>query len=435
MSIFKNYPRGVFALSTIEMWERFSFYSMQSILVLYAVAATTKGGMGWTNAEALRLTGLYGSLVYASPILGGLVADKLLGKKRAVIIGAIIMMCGHGILAISTHVISLYTALLFLIIGCGLMKPSISAMVGDFYGKHEEANKEAGFAVFYMSINIGALAGSLLSGVVAGKFGYSIAFGMAAVGLVIAIVSYLLTRNKSLANVGSLNNDNSKNDKKHSWTRADYKRLYAFLTLCVCSIFWFVIYGLPYGLLTLYADKNISRTVLGFEIPATWFFAMYGGVIIIAAPIVSIMYEFIATKTKFNFTMSYKITLSYTFLAIAALFVLPLVTQISINSHYVGSCWYLILFYVFFALSELFILPVLLSAATTFAPEGYSATFVSLNLCISWAIGAYLGGEFGALTQSINPALMFKGVIGLSIVFALGHLFSNKKIENIIDAK
>lgn len=434
MSIFKNYPRGVLALSSIEMWERFSFYTMQAILVLYAAAAINKGGLGWSNADAMRLTGLYGALVYASPLFGGYIADRIIGNKVAVLIGSIIMMCGHATLAIPGSVHALYTGLLLLVIGCGLMKPSISAMVGEFYDRTDKANKESGFAIFYMSINIGGLMGPLIAGLVSDKYGYSYAFGTAALGLVIAIINFFMCQSKSLKNVGN-RRIKVTTDPKHLWTKADYKRFWTFIILCVSNIFWNVIYALPYGLLTLYADKNIGRTVFGWEVPATWFFGMYGGMIIVLSPLMAIIYQTIDKKTKWTFTLSYKLAIGYVLLAIACLFILPLVVQIGANPHYVGSSWYLILFYLFFAISELITVPVLLSAATTFATPGFSATLVSLNMCISWAIGAYLGGEFGALTESMDPGLMFKWVIGLCFVFMFGHIFSNRKIEAIINAK
>ena len=223
--------------------------------------------------------------------------------------------------------------------------------------------------------------------------------------------------------------------EKQPWSKAEHKRFWTFIILCISNIFWNVIYALPYGLLTLYADKNIERVVLGWQIPATWFYGMYSVFIIMFSPIIASIYQGFDQKTKWNFTLSYKLGIGYILLAIACLFILPFVKQIGINPHYVGSCWYLILFYIFFAISELITVPVLLSAATTFAAPGWSATLVSLNMAISWAIGAYLGGEFGALTQSVDPFLMFKWVIGLCVVFMIGHVVSSNKIEAIINAK
>ena len=432
MNFLKTYPRGVLALSSIEMWERYSFYTMQSILVLYAAATLSHGGLGFSDAQSLRLTGIYGALVYVSPLFGGWLADRVLGRKFSVLLGSVIMMFGHASLAFH-GIPALYLGLGLLVVGCGLMKPSISAMVGEFYKRHDEANKEAGFAIFYMSINIGGLFGPLVAGVVSQSYSFSAAFGMAAFGLLIAIANFLLCRNKSLKNYGLRQTKQSRD--KTPWTKAEHTRFWTYIGLCITNIFWNVIYALPYGLLTLYADKNIDRHVFGLQIPTTWYYGMYGLFIVILAPIVAVVYQALDQKSKFNLTLSYKLGIGYVVLAIACAFILPFVKQIGINPSYVGSCGWLIMFYIFFAISELITVPVLLSAATTFAAPGWSATLVSLNMAISWAIGAYLGGEFGALTESVNPFLMFEWVIGLCVVFFIGHFISNKKIERIITAK
>ena len=432
MNFFKTYPRGVLALSSIEMWERYSFYTMQSFLVIYAAATIAHGGLGFSEEDSLRLTGIYGALVYVSPLFGGWLADRVFGRKLSVLLGSVVMMFGHVSLAFH-GITALYIGLGLLVFGCGLMKPSISAMVGEFYQRHDEANKEAGFAIFYMSINIGGLFGPLVAGVVAENYSYSAAFGMAAFGLLIAIANFLLCRNKSLKNYGVRQVKHTRN--KTLWTKAEHTRFWTYIGLCITNIFWNVIYALPYGLLTLYADKNIDRHILGLQIPSTWYFAMYGLFIVLLAPIVAVVYQALDQKTKFNFTLSYKLGIGYIILAIACLFILPFVKQIGINPRFIGSSGWLITFYIFFAISELITVPVLLSAATTFAAPGWSATLVSLNMGISWAIGAYLGGEFGALTKSVSPFLMFEWVIGICIVFCIGHFVSNKKIERIITAK
>ncbi|MCX8514087.1 MAG: oligopeptide:H+ symporter, partial [Burkholderiales bacterium] len=195
--------KGVLALSSIEVWERMSFYTMQAILVLYASATTLKGGLGWTESDALRLTGLYGALVYCSPIIGGYLADKFIGHKRSTLIGAVIMMFGHGSLAISGQ-FAFFVGITLLIIGSGFLKPAISAMVGEFYPRTEETNKQSAFAIFYMAINIGSLLGTLIAGPISSTYGYNYAFGFAAFGLVVAIINILVTKNKSLRNVGNL---------------------------------------------------------------------------------------------------------------------------------------------------------------------------------------------------------------------------------------
>jgi POT family proton-dependent oligopeptide transporter len=432
MATFK-YPRGVIALSSVEMWERFSFYTMQSLLVLYAAAKISDGGLGWSNANALLLTGYYGALVYVSPILGGVIADKLIGRKIAVLLGSIIMMCGHASLAFRGEPM-MFTGIALLIIGCGLMKPAISAMVGEFFNAGEISRKESAFAIFYMSINVGGFLGPMIGGYVQQEKGFSWAFAMAAFGLLIGIINFLVANNRSLKGIGVVKTK-AEQQIKEPWTKLEKTKVAVYLMLCVSNIFWNIIYALPYGLLTLYADKNIDRHIGSFTIPATWYFGMYGLLIIIYSPLVATFYQAYQNKLGRDMTLSSKLAVGYLLVAIGSFILLPLVKDIALNPNYVGSSWYLIGFYTFFSLSELLTVPVLLSAATTFAPKGFSATLVSLNMAISWAIGAWLGGVFGAMTQNYNPGEIFKWAIILCVVFAIGHVMTNRKIEQVMQAQ
>ena len=429
MAKFK-YPRGVFALSSIEMWERFSFYTMQSLLVLYASAKIIDGGLGWSNADALKLVGYYGALVYISPIIGGAIADKWLGHKLAVFWGSLIMMFGHISLAF-TGENAMYLGLALLISGCGLMKPAISAMVGAFFSAKEASYKESAYAIFYMAINIGGTLGAIIAGFVQERYGYSYAFTMAALGLVIAIINFLLTKNNSLKDVG--NAFPKLKQVRATLSTLEKKKIALYLGICISNIFWNIIYALPYSLLTLYAAKNIDRQIsASFTIPATWYFALYGILIIVYSPLLATFYQVYRNKFGRDISLSWKLATGYLLVAGGSLILLPLVKQIAHNPDYIGSSWYLIGFYSLFSLSELLTIPVLLGAATTFAPRGYSATLVSLNMAISWAIGAWLGGLFGAWTQSFDSGVLFCWVIGLSLVFGCGHILSNRKIEQII---
>ncbi|MCC2624152.1 MAG: hypothetical protein K0R14_25 [Burkholderiales bacterium] len=425
-----KYPRGVIALSSIEMWERFSFYTMQGLLVLYAAAKVSAGGLGWSEASAMQLTGLYGAFVYISPIFGGYIADKLIGHKWAVLLGSIIMMLGHAAMAFQGET-AMFIGLALLIIGCGLMKPAISSMVGELFEHGESAAKESAFAIFYMSINIGGFLGPMIGGYVQEQKGYSYAFAMAALGLVIGIVNFLITKNRSLKNVGNMTNRVQKEVKK-PWSATDWKKSITFITLCITNIMWNVIYALPYGLLTVYADKNIDRHIGNFTIPSVWYYGAYSILIIIYSPILAWFYQAYTKKFGQEITLSTKLAMGYFLVAIGTIVLFPLVRHIAVDANYHGSSWYLIGFYTFFSIGELLTVPVLLSAATSFAPHGFSATFVSLNMAISWAIGAYLGGEFGALTQSYNPVKLFIGLIAICIIFGIGHLFTNKKVERIL---
>ena len=151
-----GHPVGLYVLFFTEMWERFSYYGMRAILVLYLVTQTTdkNPGLGWTNGEALALYGWYTMLVYVASIPGGIIADRLLGQKKAVIVGAILLVIGHSVLAIE-QMWAFYTGLGFIIAGVGMLKPNISTMVGGLY-KPGDIRRDKGFTIFYIGINVGA---------------------------------------------------------------------------------------------------------------------------------------------------------------------------------------------------------------------------------------------------------------------------------------
>jgi POT family proton-dependent oligopeptide transporter len=266
-----------------------------------------------------------------------------------------------------------------------------------------------------------------IAGLVAQKYNYNKAFAVAAGGLIIALFNIFVCLRTSLKGVGT----KIIKDKLVSivWENKDKYNFIVYLLLCISNILWNVFYALPYGLLTLYADHNINRQILGLTIPSTWYYGAYGIFIILLSPLVALGYNFIEKTFKLNFTLSYKLSIGYLLVALGSYILLPLIAAITINSNFLGSSWYLILFYLLFAFSELLTVPVLLSAANKFSMPNYKASFIAMNMFISWGIGAWLGGEFGALTQKYNPLLMFKIIIALCLLFSFLHLFTNKYVE------
>src|SRR5690606_28774141 len=176
-----GHPAALFVLFFTEMWERFSYYGMRALLTVFLVSTIAEGGWGWTSEEALKLYGLYTSLVYATPLLGGLIADKYLGYKRAILIGALVMTLGHASMALEgINQYFFYIGLAFMILGNGMFKPNISSMVGQLY-PNNSPKKDAGYTIFYMGINAGAFLGSLLCGYLGEKIGWHYGFGLAGV--------------------------------------------------------------------------------------------------------------------------------------------------------------------------------------------------------------------------------------------------------------
>lgn len=183
-----GHPAGLFTLFFTEMWERFSYYGMRALLVLFLVSDAASGGWSWSNEDAAKLYAFYTGLVYITPILGGLLADKLLGYRKAVVLGAILMTAGHASMALETPIF-FYLGLALLILGNGAFKPNISTIVGGLYPKGSE-KKDAGYTIFYMGINAGAFLGILLCGYIGEKVGWSYGFGLAGIFMFIGMVQF-----------------------------------------------------------------------------------------------------------------------------------------------------------------------------------------------------------------------------------------------------
>ncbi|THD68843.1 MFS transporter [Robertkochia marina] len=185
-----GHPSGLFVLFFTEMWERFSYYGMRALLVLFLTSALLDGGWEWSNADALKLYGIYTGLVYLTPILGGLVADKLMGYRKAVALGALVMTLGHASMALEGITGSFfYLGLALLIIGNGLFKPNISSIVGQLY-KTQGKEKDAGYTVFYMGINAGAFLGILLCGYIGEQVGWHYGFGLAGIFMFFGMLQF-----------------------------------------------------------------------------------------------------------------------------------------------------------------------------------------------------------------------------------------------------
>jgi len=189
-----DHPAGLFVLFFSEMWERFSYYGMRALLVLFLVSEAATGGWEWTSAEALTLYGTYTMWVYITPILGGMIADKWMGYRWAIILGALLMTLGHAAMAIETEAF-FYLGLLLLVVGNGFFKPNISSMVGQLYGPKDAAKKDGGYTIFYMGINAGAFLGILLCGYIGEKIGWSYGFGLAGVFMFFGMLMFYFGKN------------------------------------------------------------------------------------------------------------------------------------------------------------------------------------------------------------------------------------------------
>jgi POT family proton-dependent oligopeptide transporter len=200
---FFGHPKGLFTLFFTEFWERFSYYGMRAILVLYLYAEVSKGGLGFDQSTAMSIAAIYGSLVYLSGIIGGWVADRLLGTSRTVFYGGVFIMFGHVVLALPLGTEAFFASMFLIIIGTGLLKPNISSVVGDLYTKND-LRRDSGFSIFYMGINSGAfLAPFIVEGLRGHYDSYHAGFSAAAVGMFLGLIVFVLTKKKNLGTIGT----------------------------------------------------------------------------------------------------------------------------------------------------------------------------------------------------------------------------------------
>src|SRR5687768_11351123 len=201
---FFGHPRGLSTLFFTEMWERFSYYGLRPLLVLFMSALVAEGGFGFDRGQASAIVGIYGASVYLASLPGGWIADRLLGLRRAIMYGAFCISAGHisiGLSSFAGSKLPFFLGLILIVMGTGLLKPNISAIVGDLYPEGG-ARRDAGFSIFYMGINIGAFAGQLITGILGEQVGWHFGFGAAGVGMLIGLFTFIIRSRTTLGDIG-----------------------------------------------------------------------------------------------------------------------------------------------------------------------------------------------------------------------------------------
>lgn len=266
-SMLMNHPASLFILFFTEMWERFSYYGMRALLTVFLVSELTSGGWAWTNEEALKLYGIYTGLVYLTPLLGGMIADKFTGYRKAILIGALIMTLGHASMALEGFSQNFfYVGLLFMIMGNGMFKPNISSMVGQLY-PDTSSKKDAGYTIFYMGINAGAFLGMLLCGYIGEKIGWHYGFGLAGIFMFFGMLQFYFAQKI----FGVIGQDVNIKEKENAVVEEEVPtaphivrdRLIVVGVLMVASIFFFFAFEQAGGSMTLFAKDYTQRALTG----------------------------------------------------------------------------------------------------------------------------------------------------------------------------
>ena len=393
-----GHPSGLYVLFFTEMWERFSYYGMRAILVLFLISSFDNGGWGWERSEALGLYGLYTGLVYITPIFGGLIADLFLGYRKAVIIGALIMTLGHAAMALEIfNNFFLYTGLAFLIIGNGFFKPNISSIVGQLY-KTEGQDKDAGYTIFYMGINSGAFLGILLCGYIGENVGWHYGFGLAGIFMLLGMLQFLYVQQIfgtigvfSKKNIEDKSSDYLSKNKNSISSKIISDRLIVIVIFSFCVIFFWWAFEQAGGSMTIFASDYTDRILTG---NGALIFKIFNSLITIVPMIILSYIIYLLSLNTFSAYKLSSLFLIFSFLIIWLIIIWMLYREFNLPSSEVPAFWFgiLISFYII-----------------TFAPLVSKIWQSKYNIS-----GPYKFG-FGLILLAIGFAVLSFGSIGIPL--------------------
>jgi len=425
-----GHPVGLYVLFFTEMWERFSYYGMRAILVLYLVQASTdsNAGLGWTNGEALALYGWYTMLVYVASIPGGWIADKFLGQKKSVLYGGILLVAGHSILAVE-EMWAFYTGLGLIISGVGLLKPNISTMVGGLY-KQGDIRRDKGFTIFYIGINIGAFLSSLIVGYVGEVHGWHYGFGLAGIGMALGLLQYVLGQKhlKQVGNfLGSSENAEEKEAMKKPLTKIEKDRVIVlFISFMLVIVFWGA-FEQAGGLMNIYTKEKTARVLMGWEVPASWFQSLNAMFIIFLGTSVAAYWAKRKLKGKMS-TSLFKMILGLIIMGMGFFFMTAAAGQYDSTGS--SAMYWLVLAYLFHTVGELCISPVALSYITKLAPVKYASLMMGVYFAMT-GFGNKLAGLLGEASESLGEYTIFTGIAVFCVLFGLLVMVFRKKLEGL----
>ena len=425
-----GHPVGLYVLFFTEMWERFSYYGMRAILVLYLVAEATadNAGLGWSNGDALSLYGTYTMLVYVASIPGGIIADKLIGQRKSVLLGGILLVFGHSVLAVE-EMWAFYTGLGLIIGGVGMLKPNISTMVGGLY-KQGDIRRDKGFTIFYIGINVGAFLSSLIVGYVGEVYGWHYGFGLAGIGMALGLMQYVLGQ-KHLKHVGNFlgtsENEEEKAASKRPLSKIEKDRVVVlFISFLLVIVFWGA-FEQAGGLMNIYASEKTNRMLMGWEVPASWFQSLNAMFIIIFGTVVAAYWA----KRKLNGKLStslFKMILGLIIMGAGFFFMTGASMQYDDGGS--SAMYWLVLAYLFHTIGELCLSPVALSYITKLSPVKYGSIMMGVYFAMT-GFGNKLAGLLGESASELGEYTIFTGIAVFCVLFGLLVMVFRNKLEKL----
>ncbi|MFL2638087.1 MAG: peptide MFS transporter [Flavobacteriaceae bacterium] len=480
---FLGHPVGLYILFLTEMWERFSYYGMRAILVLYLVAEVgiENAGLGWSNEDALALYGWYTMFVYVASIPGGIIADKILGQKKSVFVGGMLLVAGHSVLAIEA-MWAFYTGLTLIVMGVGMLKPNISTMVGGLYPKHEQDKRDMGFYIFYMGINLGAAVSALLVGYIGETIGWHYGFGLAGIGMALGQLTYWYGQ-RYLTHVGNLVVDERDESEKtdgnlissifkssnsligfiltfflgvYIWQfqgSLDYgllvmglafavgvaivvyndgdkiekdRILVTYLAFLIVIVFWgsFEQAG---GLLNVYAKQKTDLLIGNFLVPASWFQSVNAIFILIFATVVGSFWVWWKNRKRESSSL-FKMAIGVIIMGWGFFFMSAASMQYEAEG--LSSMHWLVLAYLFHTIGELCASPVALSFITKLAPDRWMAFMMGAYFAAT-GLGNKVAGLLGESATEMGEFAIFTGIAVFCTIFGLLVLLIIKPLKRL----
>ncbi|MGF2949761.1 peptide MFS transporter [Microbacterium alcoholitolerans] len=469
---FFGQPRALVHLFGVEMWERFSFYGMQGILLIYLYFSMSEGGLGLPEAIAGGIVGAYGGAVYLSTILGAWLADRMFGSERVLFVSAIIIVAGHLSLAVLPGLIGVGVGLVLIALGSGGLKANATSVVGTLYSS-DDPRRDAGFSLFYLGINLGAFFGPILTGLLQSTAGFHWGFGLAAVGMTAGLIQYSFGRKQLpesahtvhnplprhryplvgiiaiaaivvivvLVLIGVVRADNLSAivilsalaatiayfavilSSRHIEVK-ERSRVWAFVPLFITSVAFWSLYQQQFTVLTVYSDKRLDRVIFSWEMPVSWVQSINPIFIIVLSGVFAAVWSRLGTRQP---STPVKFALGAIVMGGAFLLFLPFANGGPGSTPLLAIVGILFVFTV----AELLISPIGLSAATKLAPARFQTQMVALFF-LSVALGTAISGWLVQFYDPSNEAPYFSILGAIAIFVGLGLWLSARTVLSLM---
>jgi len=400
------------------MWERFSFYGMRALLVYYMIKH-----LMFSQASASQVYGLYTGLVYLTPFFGGILADRVWGQRKTVIIGAVLMAIGHFLMAIES---TFFPALLFLILGNGAFKPNISTQVGNLYAPGDPRRDRA-FSIFYVGINLGAFFSPLVCGTLGEVYGWHYGFSAAGVGMVVGLAIYLsgqhwlapdtLTARKRAGDTPSA-----------PLTAEEKSGVWGLIAVCLVSVIFWAAYEQQGNTIALWADAYTDRVIFGREFPASWFQSLNPALIFLGTPIVTTFWTWQSNRRKEPSAVA-KMAIGCFLLSAGFLVLVPAATLQAADRARVSMLW-LLLFNVLVTAGELYLSPVGLSLVTKVSPPRIVSMMMGIWFSSAF-FGNYAAGFVGHYWEKMPKDVFFLMIAAIGLAAGLAILLILRPLNSL----